>query len=373
MRVGLFADRLVRGGRTTGVGTYINELARGLAAARSDHDFVLFSTPERGSLPSTYVRGISVEVLPWPRRSVQAAWIVARRPRINRVGGSLDLLHVLVPTVPVPTDRPLVMTIHDLSPIRFPTFFTLKHRALFRLAVDHARRRACRIVTDSEFTRRDVIDLLAVPADRVTAIPLSADEAFAAPPPETVRAVLAEHGVTRPYIVFVGELTRRKRPLALLEAFARVASELPDHTLVFAGQPGLGFDEMLGGVRSHGLEDRVVFTGRVAQASLPALMTGADVFVLPSAYEGFGLPVLEAMQCGTPVIVSDAGSLPEVVGDAGVIVPGGDPDLLAEAIVDVVSDDACRERLVTRGRSRVAEFSWERTARETIEVYEHAA
>lgn len=372
MTIGLFGDRLARGARATGVGAYIAAMARALGAEPRSHRFVLFSTPERDRVPANVYNPIPAAALPWPRRPVQAAWALAGRPRVRAVGQlQIDLLHVLVPSVPVPTDLPLVATVHDLMPLRFPHFFSRRNRVLFRLAIRQIRRHARRIIAISEATRRDVIELLDVPEERVAVVHYGAPAGFAPPAPAEAAPVLRRYGLDgTQYVLFVGELTHRKNPLRLVRAFAAVARESAEVQLVLAGPPGLGFDGVLDEIDRLRLRDRVVLPGRVPAAALPALMGSASAFVLPSAYEGFGIPALEAMASGTPVVVSDAGSLPEVVGDAGIVVPGDEPETLAAAMGELLEDEPLRRTLVERGRRRVADFSWERAAAQTIEVYE---
>lgn len=374
MRVGLFGDRLARGKRITGVGGYITGLVRALGALESQHEFVLFSTREERPVPPGTYGSVPTGVIGLPRRPVQAAWAILGRPRINDLGGAFDLLHILVPSVPVPTDRPLVVTIHDLMPLKFPSFFTRKNRVLFGLAVEQARQQASRIITISEATRRDVVDLLEVPESTVDVVHYGPPATFRPLSSHAAKSVLERHGLMETtYILFVGEVTQRKNPLALVEAFGTVSRIFRQCRLVMVGPMGLGSERVLQRVSQLGLDERVTFRGHVAHDDLPALMAGASVFVLPSAYEGFGLPVLEAMMCGTAVVVSDAGSLPEVVGDAGYVVADAAPDRLAEAIVELLSDESLRADFVRRGHSRVQQFSWERAARETVAVYEKLA
>jgi glycosyltransferase involved in cell wall biosynthesis len=369
--VGLFADRLARGGRPTGVGAYVAGIATGLSARPRAHEFVLFSTPESSPAPAGVYGQVRVATLPWPRRPVQAAWCLTRRPRVKRIGGALDLLHVLVPSVPVPTALPLVTTIHDLMPLKLPGCFSRRDRALFRLAVQDARRRARRVIVPSEATRRDVVELLGLPEERTVVVPYGAPRDLRRPSPNAIDDVLARHGVERPFVLFVGEVAHRKNPLVLVEAFARIVRSTGCR-LVFAGPPGLGADDVVERVRRLGLSDRVVFLGRVPRRDVAALMSAAATLVLPSADEGFGFPALEAMLCGAPVIVSDRGALPEVVGDAGVVVPGPDADGIADAMLSVLGDDTHRADLARRGSARAAAYTWERSAEQTLAVYEDA-
>lgn len=355
------------------MGGYIAGLAPALALAREEREFLLFSTPERNPVSDGVYGQMPTAVLPWPRRLTQAAWCLVGQPRVNGLHGRFDLLHILVPSVPVPTDLPLVVTIHDLMPMKFPGFFSWKNRLLFRLTMRQVQRQADRVVAISECTRRDVVELLNVPKERVSIVHYGPPRSFRPQPPDRVADILRRRGLAdSPFILFVGEITHRKNPIWLVEAFGKVAGRLPDHVLVIAGPPGLGYEKVTARIAELGLRNRVLLPGHVAHDELPALMAGARVFVLPSAYEGFGMPVLEAMMCGTPVVVSDAGSLPEVVGEAGFVVPQAEPSALASAILKIAQDPSTRDRLVRKGYERLGAFSWERAARQTVAVYEDA-
>jgi glycosyltransferase involved in cell wall biosynthesis len=275
-----------------------------------------------------------------------------------------------VPGVPVPTDLPLVATLHDLTPIMFPRFYDRWTSWLYTRAVRRIGRQARRIIAVSERTRRDVCDLLQVPEARVAVVPEGVPPDISSPAPEQRRVTLQRYGLADSlYVLFVGTLTERKNPLGLVEAFSQVAARIPEARLVLAGSPGPASGAVRRRLGALRLEDRALTLGHVRRPDLPALLAGAAAFVLPSFYEGFGLPVLEAMTCGTPVVVSDGGSLPEVVGEAGLVVPRAEPTALAAAITRLIEDQAARERLSRLGLARAREFSWERAAALTMAVY----
>jgi glycosyltransferase involved in cell wall biosynthesis len=280
---------------------------------------------------------------------------------------------VLVPGVPVPTDLPLVATVHDLTPIMFPRFFDRQTGWLYGRTVRQIARQARRIIAVSEQTRQDLCTLLEVPAERVAVVHLGVPQDIRRPTPSQLGATLERYGLAEvPYVLFVGVLTDRKNPLGLVEAFSLVAARWPDARLVLVGSEGLGGEAVGRRIQALGLDRQARVLGHVARCDLPALLTGAAVFVLPSVYEGFGIPVLEAMACGAPVIVSDGGSLPELVGDAGLVVPRAEPDGLADSILEVLGDPPTRERLSRLALSRARQFSWERAAEQTLAVYEDA-
>lgn len=371
MRVGLFGDRIARGARATGVGGYITWLGRALASETSAHDLILFSTPEHQTIPSGHYGDLPYAYLPGRRRPLQLAWTVAKRPRLSRVGGEpVDLVHQLVPSTPLPVQVPLVVTIHDLSPLKFPGFFTWTDRALFQAAIKHAKRHAKKIITISETTRRDVVELLGVPEERVTVVYYGPPGDLVAPSDECIAELLRRRGLAGlPYVIFVGEVTARKNPVKLVEAFARASCVGPGSRLVFAGPLGLGADDVAQRIRDLHLSGQVELLGRVPRDELAALVKGAACLVLPSADEGFGVPALEGMTLGTPVVVSNGGALPEVVGEAGIVVDA-DPEQLAAAIALLLGSEERQKTLSELGRARAAQFSWTRAARETLAVYD---
>ena len=227
------------------------------------------------------------------------------------------------------------------------------------------------VLADSENTREDVIELLMVPSSRVEVVYPGVGEAFGVIEDEQTLARTRDlYNLHSPFILSVGTLEPRKNLVTLLDAYATVWRDNgPEHKLVVAGRKGWLYEGALRRVEQLGLEDDVVFLGFVAEDHLPALYCLADLLVFPSIYEGFGLPPLEAMACGTPVITSDSSSLPEVVGDAGLMVPAEDDESLAEAIRNLLEDAYLREDLVRRGLSRAAEFTWEAAGAKLLEIY----
>ena len=372
MRVGLLADRLNRGARQTGVGAYIDGLVHGIEdVATPPDEFVLFSWGTEGE---TSANGpVERSMLDWPRRATAASWTLFGRPRVRRVGRPIDLLHVLVPTVPVPSSAPVVATVHDLMPFKHPRLYHPRQRLLFVETLRRIRRTARWVITVSEATKRDVVDVLGFPADRVTVVHLAVPVHFDTAPEHVPQATREQLAVgDGPLAVFVGAIGTRKNVRLLVEAFAHVTASIPEAQLVLVGSPAIGSSEVDAAIDRLGLGASVHRLGHAPQPLVDALVAAADVLVLPSLDEGFGIPALEAMSVGTAVVTSDAGSLPEVVGDAGLVVPVGDVDALADAIGRVLADAGLRRSLVERGRHRAETFSWENAATKTIEVYEHA-
>jgi glycosyltransferase involved in cell wall biosynthesis len=372
MRYGLLADRLDRGSRRTGIGAYIEGLAAGLAEVADGDRFVLFSL---GSGAVGSVRNgspVAVGRLPWPRRTTTLAWAVAGRPRIRDVGGRLDLLHVLVPTVPVPTAAPLVATVHDLMPLKHPQLFRRRDRALFERAVHHIARKARWVIAVSDATRRDVVELLGFPEERTAVVHHGVPVHFSAAPVDRQKSVRLEYGLgDDPLLLFVGEVAERKNVPGLVDAFADAAREVPRARLVLAGSPGIGYDKVREHIRAVPAGS-IVLAGHASQQDVEGLMSTASAVVIPSLDEGFGFPALEAMSIGTPVIAADRASLPEVVDGAGLLVSPLDRAAIAGAMQRVLTEDDLRRNLSRRGLERAATFTWRRAAEQTLEVYGNA-
>jgi len=261
-----------------------------------------------------------------------------------------------------------VITVHDLTFLRYPEFLTVEGRRYYNSQIERAVRLADHILADSHATKVDLVDRLDVPADKVTVVWLAPDERFT--PDPTHRSRLDRLGLPAIYFLFVGTFEPRKNVAGLLQAYrVLVDRDAAAPTFVLAGRRGWLFDETLAQVERLGLRQRVIFLDAPADADMTALYNGATALALPSHYEGFGLPVLEAMACGTPVIISNRGSLPEIAGEAALVVDPDDAAALSSALARVWRDPGLRAALRKKGLARATEFSWERCARETLGVY----
>lgn len=264
---------------------------------------------------------------------------------------------------------PVVTTIYDVIPLTRPETQTVAQRLYWRVELPAAARRAAAIVTISEASKRAIVDTLGVPADRVTVTVPGLEPAFSPQPSEARTELRSRLGLgDAPYVLSVGTIEPRKNVDRLLKAFARIAKDV-SHTLVIAGRWGWKTERVVAAAKDPRLFDRVRFLGRVEERDLPTLYSGADVFAFLSVDEGFGFPPLEAMACGTPAVVSNQGSLPEVVGAAALLVNPLDEEEIASALRRLLSDAPLRTRLTEHGRTWVRQFTWERTARQTAEVY----
>jgi glycosyltransferase involved in cell wall biosynthesis len=284
----------------------------------------------------------------------------------------VDVLHVQF-TAPPFCPCPAVVSIHDLSFEHLPETFNRRSRTQLRLTVRHSARRAAKILTLSEHTRRDVIETYGIHPDRVTAIPLAAPAHFSPVADEKeLQRVRHNYGIDGDYVLSVGSIQPRKNLVRLIKAYASLRGSHGGNSfpkLVLVGKRAWLYDETLRTLEQTGVKDSVVLTGYVPESDLPALYSGALFFVYPSFFEGFGLPPLEAMKCGAPVIVGDATSLPEVVGEAGIKVDPLDISAIATAMDQLIKNSEVRKKLSVKGLARARLFDWRETARRTLAVY----
>ena len=284
----------------------------------------------------------------------------------------VDLLHVQYTAPPI-APCPVVATVHDLSFEHLPETFKRRSWMQLRLTVRRTVRRAAHVIAPSEFTRRDLVETYRLDPARVSAIPLAASTRFEpVEDADELGRVRRRYGLEGEYILAVGSIQPRKNLVRLIRAYSglrreRGRSNLPKLALV--GKQAWLYGETLKVIEEEGVRDSVVLPGYVSEGDLPALYTGALCFAYPSYFEGFGLPPLEAMRCGAPVLTGNQTSLPEVVGDAGLMVDPFDTDALARALARLIDDAALRLELRSRGLKRARAFDWRDTARMTLQVY----
>jgi glycosyltransferase involved in cell wall biosynthesis len=271
----------------------------------------------------------------------------------------------------------VVVTIPDLSFMRFPQFAEPKNLSFLSRHLPSSLERADKIIAISEFTRKEIAELFPSSADRLVVTPLGVSELFAPKnDPEGLTRVRQKYNLPRKYILFVGTLEPRKNLRTLLEAYRilKRRHETPQETrLVVAGMKGWLYDETIKRIDAMPPHDKPLLIGYVEDADLPYLYSASRMAVVPSLYEGFGLPCLEAMACGTPLVCSNTSSLPEVVGDAAFMVSATDAEEMAEAMARVASEPHVAQELVHKGRERAREFTWRRCAQQTYGVYQDAA
>jgi alpha-1,3-rhamnosyl/mannosyltransferase len=290
-------------------------------------------------------------------------------PAVERSLGPYDVYHATnyVFTHSVKRAR-RVVTIHDLTLMLFPEWHPRARVSSMASEIARSLEIADHVLADSASTRDDIAKHFSIRSERISVVPLAADESFKPLPSAEVQRVLADWGlVPDGYLLFMGTIEPRKNLLRLLQA-AELAGNRAG-PLVLAGADGWGSDEVARRIQSLRRAGRLTYLGYVPDEARPALINGARGFVYPSLYEGFGLPVLEAMACGVPVLASNVSSLPEVVGSAGLMVDPADVDAIAQGMVRLWEDEALRRELSTRGLQQAAGFSWETTAKQTLKAY----
>jgi glycosyltransferase involved in cell wall biosynthesis len=316
-----------------------------------------------------------------PRRLTRYAWTITGAPSVERLFGTGPLAVAHSPSqIRLPSaTAPVVTTIHDLSIVKMRSMQSWRDRMTFTAAsITSAVRHSSRIIADSNHTKQDVIDLIGTPDDHITVVPLGVDHELFRPVRDeaAISAIKRKYAIRSEFVLYVGSLYSRKLGL-LPEAFGLVRSRRRDDCqLVVCGgreSRSVGEKPLYERIAQLGLADHLILAGDVPEADLPGLMSAARAFVYVSLFEGFGLSPLEAMACGAPVVVSNTTSLPEVVGDAGVLVDPLDTEEIAAAISRTLDDAAYRESLVRRSIERAQSFSWSRTVSETLAVYERVA
>jgi glycosyltransferase involved in cell wall biosynthesis len=353
--------------RLTGAGVYVARVLAGLAA-RDDLEVEAFCAPGSAGVlaaPGLRLRPVAMAGAGRPARIAWTQLLAGRAARRARA----DLLHGVHYELPLRAGLPSVVTVHDLTLLTHPDWHEASKVRYFGWALRRAVRAARRVLCVSATTARDLAERLEVAPWRIDVTRLGTDLRPAGE--AEVAALRRRLGLDGPYLLGLGTVEPRKDLPTLVQAFASLAGELP-HRLVLAGLAGWGQGALAAAVAESGLADRVLLTGYLPEADKAALFTGADMFAYPSRYEGFGLPVLEAMACGTPVVTTTGGSLPEVAGDAALLVDPGDPDALAAAMAKLAGDPAARQAAAARGRARAATFTWDRCAAETAAAYRRA-
>lgn len=367
MRIGIDAHAI--GSQLTGNETYIKNLIAALAEVDQDNEYVLFFTRPNiarawaGRFPNMVTRLLRPQN---PYVRIPLSLPVA----LYRTG--VDLLHVQYTAPPI-CWKPVVVTLHDLSFEHFPQFFSPRERFIFKRTIPRTARRAVKLLTVSEYSRQDIIDTYALPPDRVVVTPNGVGPDFTPLRDEgRLAGIRTRYGIERKYLLSVGNLQPRKNLVRLIKVYTRLRETVEDfyHQLVIVGKKAWRYKNIVHQAHRSPYARDVIFTGYVPEADLPGLYSGASAFVCVSLFEGFGLPVLEAMACGVPIISSNSSSLPEVVGGAGLMVDPYDEDALAKAILRLVEDDALRARLAEESLRRAAKFSWRRTAELTLAVYQ---
>lgn len=340
-------------GNKTGFGFYVKNLIEYLNIIDTENAYFYFK-PENQTDLSTPQRFI------WDQLTLPI--------RANRAG--IDLFHQPCFSAPMLFKGKVVATICDLIGMLFGEDIPFWSRQYFGKWMPFSYRRADKIITISENTKKDVVRLLKIPAEKITVTHLAADKCFKPiRDGEEIQRIKNKYKTGGKYLLHVGTLHPRKNLEFLVKVFSRISSIFPEYNLVLTGKKGWYYEKLYNLINALGLKDNVVFTGYLPDEDAPCLYNGASVFLFPSLYEGFGLPPLEAMGCGIPVISSNTSSLPEVVGDAGILLSPKDEKAWVAAIKHLLENPAALSAMAEKSIKQAGKFSWDKCARETLAVY----
>jgi len=351
-----------------GVGRYTLQLVRHMAPLL-DHDTLglfYFDFKRRGltDLPP----GAEHHPVHWcPGRIIQGMWKTLAWPPADWLAGKADLYHFPNFILPPLSKGKAVVSIHDMSFLRFPEFAEQRNYQYLSKRIADTVERADAIITVSEFSAAELRHFFPAAADKVRAVHLAAKDGLHAPNDDVVARTRKKLDLDRPYLLTVGTIEPRKNIPFLVDVIEKLDRYEGD--LVIAGMPGWKFEPTMERIRTSPAASRIRVLNYVEEEDLPALYAGADLFLTASHYEGFGLPPVEAMACGTPVISSTGGSLAEVLSDGAVLIEPFDAECWRDSILHILNDSEARETLIQAGSARCKQFSWDRTARETLAVY----
>ncbi|MBL8163997.1 MAG: glycosyltransferase family 4 protein [Anaerolineae bacterium] len=359
MRLGI--DTRLTYYRTGGISTYMRRLVSILEQLDHDHDYTVFHSRKSRETLTTRFRRADLWT-PCHHRLERLALSLELLPQ------RLDLFHSPDFIPPLRGARRHIITVHDLTFLHYPQFLTAEARRYYNDQIDYAVRHADHILVDSEATQRDLVSMLSVPPEKITVHMLGVDKRFCLIDDAAER--LAGLGLPPEYLLFVGTFEPRKNIVGLLRAYSKVRGRLPSvPPLLLVGRRGWLFDETLAQIESERLNTNVIWHEDISDNDLPVVYNGASVLVLPSFYEGFGFPALEAMACGCVPIVSNRSSLPEVVGSVGLQINPDDTDDLAQALEKALVDAEWRGQQRAAGLERAKAFTWENTAEVVLSVY----
>jgi len=298
-------------------------------------------------------------------------WYMSLPADFNANAYDFDIVHnpFQIPTFKKFKKHNYVFSIHDITPIKFSSTHSLRRAMIYRTFLPKTLRSADLLISGSQNTKTDVVNSFNISPEKIQVIPYGVDDIYRPTGIAEQSVTRDKYRITDPFILYVGTLEPRKNIPLLLKAFSKIKSQGDKHKLVIVGKQGWKHKVIYDLIEHLHLRNDVIFTGYVPEVELPYLYGAADVFVYPSIYEGFGLPPLEAMACGTPVITSNTSSLPEVVGDAGIMIDPYDVDGLVQAMHSILRDDTLKQELSKKGLERARKFSWVRCAKSTFQAY----
>ena len=355
-----------------GIGRYADELTHALLALDTDDEFRLFYVDPAGRTPAPPLDRLTRTTLqrsnkPWRLQLLLASYLHRSLDRL--VDQGTDVFHATDHVLPRLTHTRSVFTLHDLTVVKHPETHSALNRWFSQLMLPRFLRAADAIIAVSFSTQQDAATLYGIAADRMRVVHLGVRPRFKSIDPAVCAAARTRYRLPDRFILTVGTIEPRKNMTVLLESYRILKDQGTDLKLVIAGKPGWHYQPFFSRLRDLGLEHEVILPGFLPDEDLPAVYALAEVFAFPSLYEGFGLPALEAMACGTPVICSNTSSLPEVAGDAALLITPTDVRSWAQALAQVTRDRAFHAELRQRGLRQAARFTWEETARQTLAIY----
>lgn len=358
--------RFLKGVRT-GVGKYTHNLIHSIIRIGSNENFLLFvnDIPEKIQLHNVSFKKLQITIESHPQNEIWENVILPIYLRKNKI----DVFHSPAFFLPLflPGTKKIV-TIHDLAVFRHPESFPYKFAKYFQFIVKTAVKNADRIIADSETVKLELMNILAVKGYKITVVYVGVDEGLVVNERE-INSFRQTSGLTNGFILFAGTIEPRKNLVNLIKAFSILKERGFKQKLVIAGKRGWLYENIIEEARNCRYSDDIIFTGYVSDEELRHHYSSCDVFVYPSLYEGFGLPPLEAMACGAPVVVSDIPVFREVLGDSAFFVQAESPAPIADGVEKILTDAKLREKLIIAGREQVKRYSWEKTAIETLRVY----
>ena len=358
--------------RFPGIGRYISNLLRAMPPHLHDGERLVYlcSGQQRTNLKlddSDRLIWVGADASPF---SVRQQWQIPRLLRAHDVA----VYHSPYYLMPYWPGKATVLTVYDLIPQLFPEYVSQRARSLFRVTTRLALHRAAHVIAISEATREDFMSHYGVPSQQITTIPLAAAANFRPVPKEWLDKMRRQYDLPEPYVLYVGSNKPHKNLLGLVRAWRHVQEFVQgSHKLVIAGHWEPHHSAIQQEIERLSLKERISLLPNIAEQDLPALYSGADIFVFPSLYEGFGLPVLEAMACGCAVACANLSSLPELVSDAALLFEPREPSAIAQAVVELLQNPRRRQEYQRRSLQRAAAFSWSRTAAETVQIYRQIA
>lgn len=358
----------------TGVGTYVFQLLRALSRSDLENHYVLFSsswkdrvTPDLGPFPPNF----AFREFPVPVRILNLLWHRFRFPPVELFVGKIDIAHSPHPLLlPARKRAKTIVTVHDLYFLRHPEWASGEVRSDYVRLTARSLEKADAVITVSEFAKRDCIECCGIASSKIHAVLSGIDERYFEPVPEgEIADVRERYHIRNEFVLAVGALEPRKNFSRLVEAYQRVRMRHPQLALVIAGPPGSAAEAIRAQIAALGLEKTVRLTGYVNGPDMRALYGASRMLAFPSLYEGFGFPVLEAMAAGTPVLSSNTTAIPEIAGDAALLVDPESTEAIEAGMLRILGDSRLAETLKTEGMQRARQFSWEKTAAALVQLY----